>query len=78
MHQAKIFMNGQSQAIRLPKEFRFTSKEVSITPLGKGIVLQPLLKTWKEIFEQLSLLSTDDFFNAGREDLPTQEREELK
>ncbi len=78
MHQAKIFMNGKSQAVRLPKEFRFPTKEISITPLGNGIVLQPLLKTWKEVFEQLSLISTDDFFNEGREDSPAQEREELK
>lgn len=77
MYTAKIFKNGQSQAVRLPKEYRFNIKEVSIVPLGKGVVLQPLLKTWKEVFEQLALMQTDDFFPKGREDLPPQEREPL-
>lgn len=72
MHKAKIFMNGQSQAVRLPKEFRFTTNEVSITPLGNGIVLQPLLKTWKDVFNEIK--PTGDFFVEGRENLPLQER----
>ncbi len=72
MHKAKIFMNGKSQAVRLPKEFRFTSKEVSITALGTGIVLRPLLKTWKDVFKEIK--PTDDFFSEGRKDLPIQER----
>jgi antitoxin VapB len=72
MHRAKIFMNGKSQAVRLPKEFRFTTNEVSITPLGNGIVLQPLLKTWQDIFKAIT--PTNDFFNEGRDDLPPQPR----
>ena len=51
MNKAKIFMNGQSQAVRLPKEFRFSVKEVSVIPLGKGIVLQPLPNSWKDVFQ---------------------------
>jgi antitoxin VapB len=73
MHKAKIFMNGQSQAVRLPKEFRFNTKEVSVTPLGKGIVLQPIYKTWKDVFKELSKLPCDDTF-VSPEDLPPQER----
>ncbi|MCZ6886600.1 MAG: type II toxin-antitoxin system VapB family antitoxin [Rickettsia endosymbiont of Ixodes persulcatus] len=72
MNKAKIFMNGQSQAVRLPKEFRFSAKEVSIIPLGKGIVLQPILKTWEEVFDEIK--PTGDFFPEGRKDLPLQER----
>jgi len=72
MNKAKIFMNGQSQAVRLPKEFRFSAKEVSIIPLGKGIVLQPILKTWREVFDEIK--PTGDFFPEGREDSPPQER----
>ncbi|XVN41059.1 MAG: type II toxin-antitoxin system VapB family antitoxin [Rickettsia endosymbiont of Argas persicus] len=53
MNKAKIFMNGQSQAVRLPKKFKFNTKEVSIVPLGKGIVLQPILKTWCEVFDEI-------------------------
>ena len=72
MHKAKIFKNGQSQAVRLPKEFRFTTNEVNIIPLGNSIVIQPLLKTWKDVFDAIK--PTNDFFNDERKDLPPQER----
>lgn len=72
MNKAKIFMNGQSQAVRLPKKFKFDAKEVSIVQLGKGLVLQPVLKTWREVFNEIK--PTDDFFPEGRKDLPLQER----
>ena len=42
---AKIFMNGRSQAVRLPKEFRFDTDEVSVERLGDGVVLRPLHRT---------------------------------
>jgi len=73
MNKAKVFTNGRSQAIRLPKKFRFTSKEVSITKLGRGVVLQPLVQTWKQLFNELTLIPTNDFLK-DREDLPSQER----
>ncbi len=76
MNKAKIFMTGKSQAIRLPKAFRFEGKEVSVVPLGKGIVLQPISQSWKDVFEKIE--PTNDFFNEGRKDLPPQEREALK
>lgn len=74
MHRAKIFMNGQSQAVRLPKEFRFSvnTKEVSVIPFGNGIILQPLLKSWKDVFNKIK--PTNDFFHEGREDTPPQIR----
>ena len=72
MHKAKIFKNGQSQAVRLPKEFRFTTNEVNIIPLGNSIIIQPLLKTWKDVFDAIK--ATNDFFTNGRKDLPPQER----
>lgn len=77
MNTAKIFINGRSQAVRLPKRFRFNTQEVSITPLGKGVVIQPLHKTWKTIFEELILIPNNDFL-SDREDLPPQERMNLK
>jgi antitoxin VapB len=73
MDTGKIFINGKSQAIRLPKKFRFDGKEVSITPLGKGIVIQPLHKTWKSLFEELVLIPDNDFL-INRNDLPPQKR----
>ncbi len=77
MYTAKIFKNGQSQAIRLPKRFKFNEKEVSITPLGKGVVIQPLHKTWKAIFDELILIPNNDFLKE-REDVPPQKREYFK
>jgi antitoxin VapB len=41
---AKIFMHGRSQAVRLPKEFRFPGKEVRVTKVGDKVILEPLEK----------------------------------
>ena len=73
MKKAKIFQNGKSQAIRIPKEYRFNSKEVAVTPLGKGIVLQPILHSWKEVFNAIT--PTDDFLPNGIENLKTDKRD---
>lgn len=76
MNKAKIFTNGKSQAVRLPKAFRFEGTEVSIVPLGKGVILQPISKSWNDVFQKIT--PTDDFFSDGRKDLPPQEREYFK
>ncbi len=73
MHKAKIFKNGQSQAVRIPKEYRFNSKEVAVTPLGNGIVLQPILKSWHDVFKVIK--PTEDFLIDGVDDLPADKRE---
>ena len=50
---AKIFKNGQSQAVRLPREFRFDSEEVFITKDGDKVILFPKPKiTWAEFFDK--------------------------
>ncbi|MBM3467723.1 MAG: AbrB/MazE/SpoVT family DNA-binding domain-containing protein, partial [Alphaproteobacteria bacterium] len=54
MKKAKVFQNGKSQAVRIPREYRFNSKEVAVTPLGKGIVLQPILYSWNEVFNAIT------------------------
>ena len=72
---AKIFKNGRSQAVRLPKEFRFESEEVFIWKEGSRIVLSPKPKSWREFFEEVPLAS-DDFMNE-REDITPQVREDL-
>jgi antitoxin VapB len=49
--RAKIFWNGRSQAVRLPKEFRFEGKEVSIRRDGQAVILEPIEKPgWPEGF----------------------------
>ena len=50
MTTAKIFQTGRSQAVRLPKEFRFTCSEVVVRHLGNGLLLLPLENSW-EILE---------------------------
>ena len=74
MKTAKIFKSGNSQALRLPKEFRFHSKEVEIFRRGKEIVLREKPKNLKHAFELLASMPKD-FFSDEREDTPPQERE---
>ncbi|MFT5083099.1 MAG: antitoxin VapB [Lentisphaeria bacterium] len=54
---AKIFMNGRSQAVRLPKEFRFDCDEVYITKQGDKIIISPSKPTWDDFFFRIQLLT---------------------
>lgn len=74
MKKAKVFMSGNSQAVRLPREFQFSSDEVSIERKGGKIILWETPSNLASAFDLLSKLP-DDFFSTGREDLPPQERE---
>jgi len=74
---AKLFQNGQSQAVRLPKEFRFENlKEVFIKKINGMVVLIPKENktVWDTMFENLDDFS-DDFMSTRAE--PKQEREDL-
>jgi antitoxin VapB len=77
MKIAKLFQNGQSQAVRLPKEFRFegVEGEVFIKKVGKMIILLPIKNPWKLLFEGVNKFS-DDFMDK-REQPKQQEREDL-
>jgi antitoxin VapB len=66
MATAKLFQNGRSQAVRLPKEFRFQGKEVKIYKEGNKIILEPIESSWEQWFTSLSQFS-DDFMENGRE-----------
>lgn len=74
MSVAKVFKNGHSQAIRLPKKFKINAKEVSIRQLGKTLVIQPLYKSWKDVFHEIASISSDDIL-PQRKDLPLQKRD---
>jgi len=76
MLTGKIFMNGQSQAVRLPKECRFDEKEVLVKKIGHMVILAPKNRVW-EIFEEGLNKFPDDFLKSY-EKLPIQEREGLK
>jgi len=69
---AKIFMNNRSQAVRLPKEFRFDTDEVYIRREGEDVILSPRPADWGSYFENRVVASPD--FMDDVEDLPMQER----
>lgn len=66
MLTAKIFQNGRSQAVRLPKEFRLPGKEVKISRQGNKIILEPIENSWEQWFASFDDFS-EDFMAAGRE-----------
>ena len=59
MKTAKLFKNGQSQAVRLPKEFRFDGDSVFIHHVGNCVVLVPKHDPWRSMFEATQLFSVD-------------------
>ena len=76
MMMAKVFENGRSQAVRLPKEYRFSDKEVAINKIGDVVLLMPKENKWAGFLSSLNLLS-EDFMNDGREQSVEQERDAL-
>lgn len=76
MQTAKLFQNGRSQAVRLPKEFKFNGDEVYIQKHGEAVILIPHAKAWKVFLEGLNEFS-DDFMKEGRDQGNNQEREEF-
>jgi antitoxin VapB len=76
MSKARVFKSGNSQAVRLPKEFRFKVKEVEIFRRGDEIVLREPRHNLARAFELLATMP-EDFFADGRKDDPPQEREGL-
>ncbi len=59
MLTAKLFPNGQSQAVRLPKEFRFTGDKVFIQRVGNAVVMLPYHAPWQTLVESLTYFSAD-------------------
>jgi antitoxin VapB len=74
MKHAKVFKSGNSQAIRLPKEFRFSSNEVEIFKQNGNIILREIPCYLSKAFDLLCQLP-DDFYSEDRKDLPPQERD---
>jgi len=74
MNTAKIFKSGNSQAVRLPKEFQFDVPEVEIFRRGDEVVLKKRPKNMVRVFELLTGIS-EDFMEDGRRQPPVQERE---
>ena len=76
MMTAKLFENGRSQAVRLPKECRFSGDEVAINKVGDIVILMPHENKWSGFLSSFELFS-DDFLSNGREQSVVQERENL-
>lgn len=76
MHTARLFKNGGSQSVRLPKEFRLPGKKVRIHREGQRIILEPLDAGFANAIEALKEFS-DDMFAEGRQQPPMQRRKGL-
>jgi antitoxin VapB len=76
MEVAKIFSNGGSQAVRLPKNCRFDQDAVLVNRIGNVVILMPKNDPWAPMMQSLDMF-TDDFLADGIEDLPVQERVQL-
>ena len=77
METAKIFSNGGSQAVRLPKNCRFDTNEVFVNRIGDVIMLVPKESRWENLLASLDLF-TDDFLSQKIEALPLEERESMQ
>jgi antitoxin VapB len=75
MQTAKIFINGRSQAVRLPKEFRFSGSDVFIKRIGKIVLLIPKDDPWASLADSLDQF-TDDYMET-RDQPPQDSRKPL-
>ena len=76
MMTAKVFENGRSQAVRLPKECRFLTDEVMVNKIGDIVMLFPRNNKWDSFMKAIDMFS-DDFMADGRVEDMVQEREAL-
>ena len=76
MRTAKLFWSGRSQAVRLPKEYRFEGKEVRIRRHGDAVILEPVPEDWAWLDALIGKMD-EDFAAAANEEPPPQERPQL-
>ena len=75
---AKLFRNGRSQAVRLPREFRFEGTEVRVRRVPEGVLLEPLAFDPKKWFAEMDKLTQGSFFKDGRKQPKTPSRKIFK
>jgi len=73
MKTAKVFKSGNSQAVRIPKEFHLEGEEVEILRQGGSLLLRPRKESWAALVNSLKMFS-DDFMEQGRRQPPMQDR----
>jgi antitoxin VapB len=71
---AKLFRNGRSQAVRLPKEFRFEGDSVRVRRVPEGVLLEPMIKDPKEWFAAMDRIGGDPLLKGGRKQPRAQRR----
>lgn len=64
---AKLFQHGRSQAVRLPREFRFEGDRVRIRRVGQGVLLEPFIQDAQEWFRKLDELNSEPFPSRGKQ-----------
>ena len=74
---AKLFRNGRSQAVRLPREFRFEGDEVRIRQVGVGVLLEPVISDIRKWFAELDRLKAEPFMKKGSRQQPVTPRREI-
>jgi antitoxin VapB len=72
---AKLFKNGRSQAVRLPREFRFAGDRVRVRRAGRGVLVEPMFTDIAEWFAELDRSSSEPFMPEGRQQPPTPRRD---
>ena len=75
METAKLFKNGQSQAVRLPKDYRFEGEEVYLKKVGNTVILIPIKNSWAPLINSLDEFSSD--FMNDRQQPEGQKREDF-
>ncbi len=73
---AKLFKNGRSQAIRLPREFRFEGDRVRVRRAGRGVLVEPIFKDVEKWFAELDGMAAEPFMSDGRRQ-PTSPRRDV-
>jgi len=76
MQTARLFVNGRSQAVRLPKEFQFSGESVYVQKVGEAVILVPLDKEWEVFMHGINSFS-EDFMSEGRQQGKDQKRKKL-
>ena len=75
MDTARLFQSGRSQAVRLPKEYRFSGTEVAVRHLGNGVLLMPIDEPWQML--EAGLAAFEPSFTLEREQPETQIRPDI-
>lgn len=78
---AKVFMSGRSQAVRLPRDFRFDCDTVAIRRVGRHVILSPRYSSWEDYWQNATRPSAgfvETVLNRNSDELPLEERASME